>query len=118
MNTNPILWLQAYIIGVLVFPHQRHRHHRASGVVYLDWKLHRRVHPLTPKDASQRGEVQWRIMNQPMTAKSAWQAEVAKMRNVYKALVSQKDVPDIVTYLTAIKARNREFITAVQNVYQ
>jgi hypothetical protein len=46
------------------------------------------VHPLTPKDASQRGEVQWRIMNQPMTAKSAWQAEVAKMRNVYKALVS------------------------------
>ena len=33
MNTNPVLWLQAYIIGVLDFPRQRYRHHGASGVV-------------------------------------------------------------------------------------
>jgi len=32
-----------------------------------------------------------------------WQAEVAKMRNVYKAPVADKDVPDIVAYLTAVK---------------
>jgi cytochrome c5 len=43
------------------------------------------------------------IMNQPTMAKAAWEAEVAKMRNIYKAPVSEKDVPDIVTYLTAVK---------------
>jgi mono/diheme cytochrome c family protein len=43
------------------------------------------------------------ILNQPAMAKAAWEAEVAKMRNVYKAPVSEKDVPDIVSYLTAVK---------------
>jgi mono/diheme cytochrome c family protein len=43
------------------------------------------------------------ILTQPAMPKAAWEAEVAKMRNVYKAPVSEKDVPDIVTYLTAVK---------------
>jgi mono/diheme cytochrome c family protein len=43
------------------------------------------------------------ILTQPAMAKAAWEAEVAKMRNVYKAPVSEKDVPDIVSYLTAVK---------------
>ena len=43
------------------------------------------------------------ILTQPALPKAAWEAEVAKMRNVYKARVSEKDVPDIVTYLTAVK---------------
>jgi mono/diheme cytochrome c family protein len=43
------------------------------------------------------------ILTQPAMPKAAWETEVAKMRNVYKAPVSEKDVPDIVTYLTAIK---------------
>jgi cytochrome c5 len=43
------------------------------------------------------------IMDQPTMAKAAWQAEVAKMRNVYKAPVDEKDVPAIVDYLTAVK---------------
>ncbi|HEX3502431.1 MAG TPA: cytochrome c [Xanthobacteraceae bacterium] len=43
------------------------------------------------------------ILTQPAMPKAAWEAEVAKMRNVYKAPVSEKDVPDIVSYLTAIK---------------
>jgi cytochrome c5 len=43
------------------------------------------------------------ILTQPGMTKSAWAAEVAKMRNVYKAPVSDKDVPAIVDYLTAVK---------------
>lgn len=43
------------------------------------------------------------ILTQPQMPKAAWQAEVAKMRNVYKARVDEKDVPAIVDYLTAIK---------------
>jgi cytochrome c5 len=43
------------------------------------------------------------ILNQPTMAKAAWAAEVAKMRNVYKAPVDEKDVPDIVGYLAAVK---------------
>ena len=43
------------------------------------------------------------ILTQPALPKAAWEDEVAKMRNVYKAPVSEKDVPDIVTYLTAVK---------------
>jgi cytochrome c5 len=42
------------------------------------------------------------ILNQPVLSKAAWQAEVAKMRNVYKAVVSNEDVPTIVAYLAAI----------------
>ena len=43
------------------------------------------------------------ILNQPTMAKAAWEAEVAKMRNVYKAPVDEKDVPAIVDYLAAVK---------------
>ena len=43
------------------------------------------------------------ILNQPAMPQASWQAEVAKMRNVYKAPVGDKDVPDIVGYLTAVK---------------
>ncbi len=43
------------------------------------------------------------ILNQPTMAKPAWEAEVAKMRNVYKAPVEQQDVAAIVEYLTATK---------------
>jgi mono/diheme cytochrome c family protein len=43
------------------------------------------------------------ILTQPTMPKAAWQAEVAKMRSVYKAPVDDKDVPAIVDYLTAVK---------------
>jgi hypothetical protein len=43
------------------------------------------------------------ILTQPTMAKPAWEAEVNKMRNVYKAPVDEKDVPAIVDYLTAVK---------------
>ena len=43
------------------------------------------------------------ILTQPAMPKAFWEAEVAKMRNIYKAPVSDKDVPDIVAYLTAVK---------------
>lgn len=43
------------------------------------------------------------IYNQPNMSKGAWEAEVAKMRNVYKAPVDAKDVGPIVEYLTKIK---------------
>jgi acyl-CoA thioesterase FadM len=43
------------------------------------------------------------ILTQPAMPKAAWEAVVAKMRNVYKAPVSEEEVPDIVTYLTAVK---------------
>ncbi|HVH77307.1 MAG TPA: hypothetical protein VM755_20515 [Stellaceae bacterium] len=43
------------------------------------------------------------ILNQPALAKAAWQVEVNKMRNVYKAPVDEKAVPAIVDYLTAVK---------------
>ena len=42
-------------------------------------------------------------MTQPIMAKAAWAAEVAKMRNVYKAPVDEKAVPAIVDYLMAVK---------------
>jgi hypothetical protein len=42
------------------------------------------------------------VMNQPALPKAAWQAEVAKMRNVFKAPIADSDVPAIVQYLTAI----------------
>lgn len=43
------------------------------------------------------------ILNQPALPKAAWEAEVAKMRGVYKAPIDDKDVPDIVGYLAAVK---------------
>ena len=43
------------------------------------------------------------VVTQPAMPKAAWEAEVAKMRNVYKAPVDAKDVPAIVDYLVSIK---------------
>jgi mono/diheme cytochrome c family protein len=43
------------------------------------------------------------VLNQPPMAKPAWEAEVAKMRNVYKAPVAEADVPAIVDYLVRTK---------------
>lgn len=43
------------------------------------------------------------IMNQPTMPKAAWQAEVNKMRNVYKAPVPESDVAAITDYLASIK---------------
>ena len=43
------------------------------------------------------------ILNQPALPKTAWEAEVNKMRDTYKAPVDAKDVPKIVDYLDAIK---------------
>jgi cytochrome c5 len=43
------------------------------------------------------------VMNQPALPEAAWQAEVAKMRNVFKARIAESDVPAIVHYLTVIK---------------
>lgn len=43
------------------------------------------------------------VFNQPNMSKGAWEAEVNKMRNVYKAPVDSKDVGAIVDYLTQIK---------------
>jgi cytochrome c5 len=43
------------------------------------------------------------VLNQPAMPQAAWQAEVAKMRNVYKAPVNEADVPAIVDYLVRVK---------------
>jgi hypothetical protein len=43
------------------------------------------------------------VLNQPVLPKSEWQAEVAKMINVYKAPVAEADVPAIVDYLAHMK---------------
>jgi hypothetical protein len=44
------------------------------------------------------------VLNQPMLPKSAWQAEVTKMIQSYKAPVSEDDVAAIVDYLARMKA--------------
>jgi cytochrome c5 len=46
------------------------------------------------------------VLNQPKMAKAAWEAEIAKMRNVYKAPVAESDVPAILDYLVRIKGTN------------
>jgi|SRR5215469_2540634 len=43
------------------------------------------------------------ILYQPTMPKPAWEAEVNKMRAVYKAPIDPKDMPAIVDYLTAVK---------------
>ncbi len=43
------------------------------------------------------------ILAQPTMPKAAWEAEVNKMKNVYKAPLDPKDIPAIVEYLTAVK---------------
>jgi cytochrome c553 len=43
------------------------------------------------------------VLNQPALPKSAWEAEVHKMINVYKAPIDNADVPAIIDYLASIK---------------
>ena len=43
------------------------------------------------------------VLTQPAMPKAAWEKEVTKMINVYKASISAEDVPIIVAYLDAIK---------------
>jgi len=43
------------------------------------------------------------ILNQPAMPRAAWEAEVEKMLNTYKAPIDPKNVAKIVDYLTAIK---------------
>lgn len=46
------------------------------------------------------------VLNQPALSPATWKAEVTKMQVVYKAPVSEEDVPAIVAYLSAIKPGN------------
>ena len=46
------------------------------------------------------------ILTQPHLSRSQWQAEVDKMRNVYKAPVAAADIPAIVGYLSALDAHH------------
>jgi hypothetical protein len=46
------------------------------------------------------------VLNQPALPKAAWQAEVDKMIQVYKAPVAPEDVAAIVDYLTRVKGIN------------
>ena len=43
------------------------------------------------------------VLNQPSLSRAVWEAEVAKMRNTYKAPVAAEDVSAIVAYLVGIK---------------
>jgi hypothetical protein len=43
------------------------------------------------------------VMNQPLLPRAAWEAEVNKMRNVFKAPVEASDVAAITDYLVSIK---------------
>jgi hypothetical protein len=43
------------------------------------------------------------VLNQPALPKSAWQAEVTKMINIYKAPVSEEDAAAVVDYLVRMK---------------
>jgi hypothetical protein len=42
------------------------------------------------------------VLNQPRLPRAAWQAEVDKMRNIYKAPIAAEDVPAIVNYLATL----------------
>jgi len=44
------------------------------------------------------------VVDQPLLPRATWGAEVAKMRNTYKAPISDADIPLIVDYLTATHA--------------
>jgi mono/diheme cytochrome c family protein len=46
------------------------------------------------------------VLNQPALPKAAWEAEVDKMRNTYKAPIDDKDVDAILHYLISIKGAN------------
>jgi cytochrome c5 len=42
------------------------------------------------------------ILTQPRLRRTAWQAEVEKMRNTYKAPIDAADIPAIVDYLASL----------------
>jgi cytochrome c553 len=44
------------------------------------------------------------VLNQPALPKAAWETEVKKMMNAYKAPVAPEDVGAIVDYLSALQA--------------
>ncbi len=44
-------------------------------------------------------------LTQPALTADQWTATVTKMKEVYKAPVSEKDIPSIVDYLTALSAK-------------
>ena len=44
------------------------------------------------------------VLNQPALSKAQWEAEVNKMRTVYKAPIDPKDIDQIVDYLVSLKA--------------
>ena len=46
------------------------------------------------------------VLTQPPLSRAAWQAEVDKMRTVYKAPVAAEDVPTIVDYLAGRQGSN------------
>ena len=46
------------------------------------------------------------VLNQPALPKAEWEAEVEKMRAVYKAPIDAKDVDAILDYLVSIKGMN------------
>jgi cytochrome c5 len=43
------------------------------------------------------------VLAQPVLSKTVWQAEVTKMVKVYKASVSEEDIPAIVEYLSKLR---------------
>ena len=43
------------------------------------------------------------VLNQPKLPKAAWEAEVKKMIQAYKAPIDEADVPAIVDYLAKTK---------------
>ena len=45
------------------------------------------------------------VLNQPALSRDAWEAEVEKMINAYKAPVAAQDVSAIVDYLTSLKGK-------------
>jgi hypothetical protein len=44
------------------------------------------------------------VLTQPKLSRADWQAEVAKMRDTYKAPIAAEDVPAIVDYLVSLSA--------------
>jgi cytochrome c553 len=46
------------------------------------------------------------VLNQPPLPKAAWEAEVNKMINTYKAPIDKADVPAIVSYLVQTNGKN------------
>jgi hypothetical protein len=43
------------------------------------------------------------VLTQPPLSRQTWEAEVAKMRNVYKAPIAKEDVTPIVDYLSKLQ---------------